>query len=88
MATDKRVRIVIANLKQMLQEYKTQLLWIDTLQMLADGLTKLDADCEILMRSMDSCEYSILATEESRQLKERTKASRQRARELRNAAKS
>ena len=85
--SDKRLRIVIANLKQMLLEAGTTFAWIDTLVMLADGLTKLDADTTILIRALCSGMYCIQATEEALEQKERTRASRQRAKAVRDTAK-
>ena len=79
--SDKRLRIVVANLKQMLQEHGTSLQWIDTLVMLADPFTKLDCDCELLRRAMSVGSYCVAATQESLDNKERSKLAMQRAKE-------
>ena len=72
----------------MLQEPLTSIYWLDTLVMLADALTKVDADASILRTSMVEGRYSIKATEEAMQNKERTREARQRAKAARDAAKA
>ena len=85
---DKRLRIVVANLKQMLDEQGTSLLWVDTLVMLADALTKVDADLEILVKAMCKGRYCIQATDEATENKLRSREARQRAKAVRDQQKA
>eukprot|EP00972_Heterocapsa_arctica_P104045 15334143-Heterocapsa_arctica.AAC.1 len=49
LAQDKRLRVMIAQLRQMLHNPLTTVRWIDTLLMLADALTKLEAERELIL---------------------------------------
>jgi hypothetical protein len=75
---DKRVRIVTAQLKQMLLDDYTMIYWIDTLVNIADPMTKEGLDPTLLKIAMMDGYYSPEATEEAieKKIKQRTDRAR------------
>ena len=61
--------------------------WIGTLVMIADPLTKVDADVSVLLRVMNDGKHCIQATEEATEAKVRSCDSRQRAKMIRDQQK-
>ena len=75
--SNKRVRLLVAELKQMLAEDgDIRLIWADTLVMLADCLTKLEAERGYLLAALSSGRWSPCSTPESLAAKEKIRAAR------------
>jgi hypothetical protein len=87
-ASDKRIRILIAQLREMLDEPDTAAHWIDTKVMLADSLTKIDAERGFLREAMTTSRWSPLSTAIALMAKTQVREGRQRRADLRRAAKS
>ena len=76
--SDKRVRIVTAQLRQMLLDDYTNIYWIDTLVNIADPMTKEGLDPTLLKSAMRDGWYSPEATSEAIQQKLEQRAGRAR----------
>ena len=84
---DKRLRVVVAQLREMFSYPGTKLQWIDNSMMLADSLTKLGAERLYLLQSVESNTWSDRITEEAVRAKERIRAQRHLRAENERAAK-
>ena len=75
--SDKRLRITLAALKQTLNQPSTYCKWIDTLNMLADGLTKEGVEKTALLREvMARGVWSHAQTDKAKAVKEASRAGR------------
>ena len=74
--TDRRVRIVVAQLKQMLMSDLMMFYWIDTLVNLADPMTKEGLDTSLIRMAMMENKYSPEPTTEALEWKEKLRAAR------------
>jgi hypothetical protein len=83
--SDKRVRLLVAQLREMLAEDNTTCHWIDTLVMLADALTKVEAERGFLREALESGLWSPENTAKTLEAKQRIRDGRQR-RSLERAA--
>ena len=79
---DKRLRVVIAQLREMFGVPGTTLHWIDNSMMLADALTKLSAERGYLLKAITSNEWSDQVTEEALDIKKRIRDGRHARAEL------
>ena len=84
---DKRVRVVVAQLREMLGYEGTKLTWIDNSLMIADALTKQDAVPEIMMDAVEKNCRSLQLTEEALDRKRRIRAGSHARAELARSAK-
>ncbi|CAE7745994.1 RE1 [Symbiodinium sp. KB8] len=91
--TDKRVRILVAQIKELLGEddYSDQASafahWVDTSQMLADVLTKLGCEREPILEAMEKGQWRLAPSEEASLKKLAIQAGRQ-SRKARSRAKA
>eukprot|EP00434_Breviolum_minutum_P011223 symbB.v1.2.009904.t1/scaffold605.1/size182108/4 len=51
--SDKRVRILVTQVKEMMREVGNHVIWVDTSQMLADVLTKIGCERELLLQALE-----------------------------------
>ena len=51
--TDKRVKILVSQIREMMAK-ECETIWVDTSQMLADVLTKLGCECELILQALSS----------------------------------
>ena len=73
---DKRIRVVVAQLREILTAPGNELKWLDNSMMLADALTKLSAERQYLLQAIsDNC-WSDEITEEGRAAKQRIRDGR------------
>ena len=79
---DRRLRILVAQIREMLDDPLVTLRWADTQVMLADSLTKLSVERAYLLEAMRTGCWSPASTPESLQKKVMLRAQRQ-ARKLR-----
>jgi hypothetical protein len=74
--SDKRVKILVAQVREMMEgECATH--WLDTSQMLADVLTKLGCERELLLRALADGFWKIAPSEEALERKMNIRAGRQ-----------
>ena len=74
--TEKRLRIVIAQLREMATETNVAVQWIDTLLMLADSLTKIEAEKLYLLTAIKDNFWDNTPTAETLAAKDRIRAGR------------
>ena len=79
---DKRLRVVIAQLREMIGEDGTTLTWIDNSMMLADALTKLSAERGYLLKAISDNSWSDRVTDEALDVKKRIREGRHARAEL------
>ena len=78
-ATDKRLRLLIAQLREILEsDPGLRVHWSDTATMLADALTKGEADCQYLMNALESGRWDHRSTEATLAAKAKLREQRQR----------
>ena len=81
--TDKRVRILVAQIKELIGENlltndtDTYAEWVDTSQMLADILTKLNCEREPILHAPQTGQWRLAPREEAKLRKARVRAGRQ-----------
>ena len=73
--SDKRLRVLIAQLRQ-IQDEGAAFLWADSRVMLAEGLTKMEGERAFLTDTLNSGTWSIADTRESLDAKARSRAQR------------
>ena len=78
---DKRLRVLVAQIRQCLQEENVHLSWADTQVMLADSLTKLEAEREYLLRAIATGVWTPASTPESLKAKIRIREQRKERRD-------
>ena len=76
--SDRRVRVVVAALREMLSRDDTKLEWIDTAVQLADALTKLDAERGYLLRAFSTGTATVIPDSQAVLAKEQIRAARHR----------
>lgn len=81
--TDKRVKILVAQVKELLSSTPStesaagiSVHWVDTSQMLADVLTKVGCERELLLEVLEKGTWTLLATEAAAARKEKIRADR------------
>jgi hypothetical protein len=79
--TDKRVKILVAQVRELMQE-GCEIMWIDTSQMLADVLTKVGCERELLLEALSSGTWKLAPTEEALRKKEQIRAGRHQRKQL------
>ena len=84
---DKRLRVVIAQLREMFGVPGTVLYWIDNSMMLADALTKLSAERGYLLQAVTDNRWSDQVTPEALETKQRIRDGRHARAELARDAK-
>ena len=84
---DKRLRVVIAQLREMFGVPGTVLYWIDNSMMLADALTKLSAERGYLLQAVADNRWSDQVTPEALATKQRIRDGRHARAELAREAK-
>eukprot|EP00971_Amphidinium_carterae_P016618 328194-Amphidinium_carterae.1 len=67
--TDKRLRILVAQLREMRREYAIHFSWLDTALMLSDCLTKLECSKEYFRKCFSDCYWDSRCTDETRATK-------------------
>ena len=78
-ATDKRLRLLIAQLREILEDDpKLRVHWSDTATMLADALTKAEADGGFLLDALESGRWDHRSTEATLAAKAKLREQRQR----------
>ena len=75
---DRRVRVVVAALRELLQQDGVDLEWCDTSVQLADALTKLEAERGFLVKAMGSGAVSVRVSSEGAASKRAIRAARHR----------
>eukprot|EP00434_Breviolum_minutum_P039128 symbB.v1.2.034733.t1/scaffold4534.1/size38374/1 len=63
--SDKRVRILVAQVKEMMREVGNHVIWVDTSQMLADVLTKIGCERELLLQALEQGTWQLLPSAEA-----------------------
>ena len=84
---DKRVRVVVAQLREMLGYEGTKLTWVDNSLMISGAPTKQDAVPEIMMDAVERNCWSLRLTEDALDRKRRIRAGRHARAELARSAK-
>ena len=79
---DKRLRVLIAQLREMLNEENTEVMWADTTVMLADCLTKIGPERQYLLNVLETGIWTPASTPESIRAKARLREARRTRREL------
>ena len=87
-AADKRVRVVVAQLKQFQDSSVVSVRWLDTRLMLADALTKEGVERGYLLAVLESNRWSPSPTEETVMAKVAIRAGRHARAEVRRATKA
>ena len=82
--TDKRVKILVAQVRELMQE-GCEIMWIDTSQMLADVLTKVGCERELLLEALSSGTWKLAPTEEALRKKEQIRAGRHQRKQLKKS---
>jgi len=73
---DKRLRVLVAQLREMLAEPNTEVLWADTKVMLVDCLTKLGPEKQYLLDALHSGVWTPASTEACLEAKARLREQR------------
>ena len=73
---DKRLRVVVAQLREMCSVTGTELKWIDNSMMLADCLTKVGAERGYLLMAVTTNTWSDQITEDAMKIKEKIRQGR------------
>ena len=74
--TDKRLRVVVAQLREMISSPGMSLAWIDNSMMLADSLTKVGAERRYLLDAIEANVWSEVVTEEALAIKQKLRDGR------------
>lgn len=84
--SDKRVKILVAQVKELLENGEDKVIWVDTSQMLADVLTKIGCERELLTQAMESGKWQLLPTEEALRQKQQIREGRHKRKALKRAS--
>ena len=76
--SDKRVKILLAQIRQMVEDCENTVFWVDAAQMLADVLTKCGAEREPLLEALTTCSWRMEASAFAKACKEAIRAGRRR----------
>ena len=82
--SDKRVKILVAQIREMLGE-ECDVNWLDTSQMLADVLTKIGCERELMIRALEDGKWKIAPSEEALQRKAAIRAGRHQRKDKKKA---
>lgn len=74
--TDKRVKILVSQIREMMAK-ECETIWVDTSQMLADVLTKLGCERELILQALSSGVWKLAPTDEALEKKAAIRAGRQ-----------
>lgn len=86
--SDKRVRILVAQVKEMMREVGNHVIWVDTSQMLADVLTKIGCERELLLQALEQGTWQLLPSAEALRQKQLIREGRHRRKAAKLAAPS
>lgn len=86
--SDKRVRILVAQVKEMMREVGNHVIWVDTSQMLADVLTKIGCERELLLQALEHGTWQLLPSAEALRQKQQIREGRHRRKAAKVAASS
>ena len=78
MVANKQLRVVVASIREALQDPLNELWWCDTSVQLADGLTKLEAERGYIRSAMASCDLAVEPDAEGKSRKQAIRDGRHR----------